>query len=89
MIYHLTYYRTTNYTYAHTLEKSEKDLKLREDSYEKLEAIIEKTAKRDFLIIGGDFNAKTGSGYKDFPENMGKFEKGILNSSGKRLLETC
>ena len=75
--------------YAHTLDKSEKEPNLREEVYEALEAIIEKTAKRDLLVIGGDFNAKTGSGYKEFPMNMGNFGKGIMNSSGKRLLETC
>ena len=41
------------------------------------------------MIIGGDFNAKTGSGHNDFPNNMGKFGKGMLNSSGLRLLEMC
>ena len=75
--------------YAHTLEKSEKEPNLREEFYEALEAVIEKAAKRDLLIIGGHFNAKTGSGYKEFPQNMGNFGKGIMNSSGKRLLETC
>ena len=75
--------------YAHTLEKSNKNPEDRENFYEALEATIEKTPERDLLIIGGDFNAKTGSGHTDFPSNMGKFGKGLINSSGKRLLETC
>ena len=75
--------------YAPTLDKSEKDPKERENFYEALEATIDKVPKRDLLIIGGDFNAKTGSGYEEFPDNMGKYGKGIINSSGKRLLETC
>ena len=37
--------------YAHTLEKSEKEPNLREEFYEALESIIEKTAKRDLLVI--------------------------------------
>ena len=75
--------------YAHTLDKSEKEPNIREEFYEALEATIEKTAKRDLLVIAGDFNAKTGSGHEQYPLNMGKFGKGIMNSSGKRLLETC
>jgi len=75
--------------YAHTLDNSEKEPKLREDFYEALESVIEKKAKRDFLIIGGDFNAKTESGYEQYPETMSRFGKGLVNSSGKRLLEAC
>ncbi len=54
-----------------------------------MESSIEKIAKRDLLFIAGDFNAKTGSGVTDYPENIGKHGKGIINSSGKQLLETC
>ena len=50
---------------------------------------IETVANRDFLIITGDFNAKVGSGRKDFPNNMGYYGKGEINSSGKYLLEMC
>ena len=76
--------------YAHTLQKSEQDPNNREEFYEILETIIDKTSKRDLLIIGGDFiNAKTGTGNKDYPENIGKYGKGIMNSWGKRLLEIC
>ena len=75
--------------YAPTLDKSEKDPKLRDDFYDALESVTDKKAKRDLLVIGGDFNAKTGSGYDDYPDNTGKFGKGIMNSSGERLLETC
>ena len=62
--------------YAPTLDKSEKDPKLRDDFYDALESVIDKKAKRDLLVIGGDFNAKTGSGYDDYPDNMGNLEKG-------------
>ena len=39
------------------------------------------------LIIAGDFNAKTGSGNKDYPEVVGNFGKGEINSNGKHLVE--
>ena len=75
--------------YAHTSEKAEKYPELRDEFYELLEGTIDKISKRDEIILAGDFNAKTGSGYKDFKDNMGKFGKGQLNNSGQRLLEMC
>ena len=75
--------------YAHTLQKSEQDENTREEFYEALESLIEKVVQRDLLVIGGDFNAKTGNGKNEYPENMGHYGKGIINSSGKKLLETC
>ena len=30
-----------------------------------------------------------GSGYQEYRENMGRYGKGIMNSSGKRLLKLC
>ena len=75
--------------YAHTSEKTEKNPELREEFYEILEGTIDKVPKRDEVILAGDFNAKTGSGYNDFKDNMGKFGKGQMNNSGRRLLEMC
>ena len=75
--------------YAHTKEKSEKTTELREEFYETLETIISRTTKRDEIVLAGDFNAKTGSGYEEFKDNMGRFGKGQINSSGRRLLEAC
>ena len=74
--------------YAHTLTVSEKKKNYREDFYKTLSEISRKVAKsRHMLVTLGDFNAKTGSGYHDFPDTMGRFGKGHLNSSGKYLLE--
>ena len=35
----------------------------------------------------GDFNAKTDSGWKEFPENVGRYGKGHTNENGLALLE--
>ena len=75
--------------YAHTLQKSEKYPTEREDFYETIEKIIDKIPARDVIILAGDFNAKTGSGYQEYSDHMGKFGKGLMNSSGRRLLELC
>ena len=76
-------------TYAHTSEKAKANPELREDFYEAIESIISKLPNRYEVVLAGDFNAKTGSGYRDFRENMGSFGKGEINESGIRLPEAC
>ena len=39
------------------------------------------------VITIGDFNAKTGTGKNEYPENIGKYGKGKLNTNGRCLLE--
>ena len=39
------------------------------------------------LLVLGDFHAKTGSGHRIYPGNIGKFGKGHVNSNGECLLE--
>jgi hypothetical protein len=68
---------------------SEKQPEARDEFYEQLDSIVSQIANRDVVILLGDFNAKTGSGYKEFPDNMGNFGKGLLNSNGRKLLELC
>ena len=75
--------------YAHTLEISEQNPGLREEFYDTFEGFISAIPSRHKVILAGDFNAKSGSAYKDFSTVMGKFGKGEANNSGKRLLETC
>lgn len=75
--------------YAPTLPVSEEYPKVREEFYDELEAVVRSVSKRDYLIILGDFNAKTGKAWKDHQENMGKYGKGELNSNGKELLDFC
>ena len=58
---------------APTLVNNQKDPNLREEFYEELDTNIFKTNSRSLLIVAGDFNAKTGSAYKQYPENMGTF----------------
>ena len=39
------------------------------------------------MITIGDFSAKTGTGKNEYPENIGKYGKGRLNTNGTCLLE--
>ncbi len=73
--------------YAPTLTKSEKHPDIREEFYQQLDSEINKVSNRHVLLVVGDFNAKTGSGWRDFPEVVGHFGKGHVNSNGQQLLE--
>ena len=39
------------------------------------------------IITTGDFNAKIGRGKSEYPENIGKYGKGRLNTNGRCFLE--
>ena len=68
--------------------KSEENPHLREDFYDELDKLSTEHRKDKHLcLVIGDFNAKTGSGHTFYPENIGKFGKGQINSSGEYLLE--
>ena len=75
--------------YAPTLAVSKKHPEQCELFYENLESLIHTVNERDLLVIAGDFNAKTGSAYKDFKNEMGRFGKGEVNENGTELLEFC
>ena len=75
--------------YAPTNSNCDKTPQIREDFYDTLNGNIAKIPKRNFLVIAGDLNAKTGSGYVLYKECMGKYGKGKMNDSGKALLELC
>ena len=73
--------------YAPTLKTCETHPEQKEQFYDELEQAINKVKSKHALVVVGDFNAKTGQGHKEFPENTGKFDKGLTNSSGRTLLE--
>ena len=55
--------------------------------YEDLQDLLELTPQKDFLFILGDWNAKVGS--QETPGVTGKFDLGIQNEAGQRLIEFC
>ena len=55
--------------------------------YEHLQDLVELTPKNDFLFIIGDWNAKIGS--QETPGVTGKFDFGVQNEAGQRLIEFC
>ena len=55
--------------------------------YEDLQDLLELTPQKDFLFILGDWNAKVGS--QETPGVTGKFDLGIQNEAGQRIIEFC
>ena len=55
--------------------------------YEDLQDLLELTHKKDVLFIIGDWNAKVGS--QETPGVTGKFDLGVQNEAGQRLIEFC
>ena len=68
--------------YAPTINAEEAEA---EQLYEDLEDLLELTPKKDVLFIRGDWNAKVGS--QETPGVTGKFDFGIQNEAGQRLIE--
>ena len=58
-----------------------------EQFYEDIQDLLELTPKKDVLFIVGDWNAKVGS--QETPGVTGKFDLGVRNEAGKRLIEFC
>ena len=58
-----------------------------EKFYEDLQYLWELTPKKDVLFIIGDWNAKVGN--QETPAVTGKFNLGVQNEAGQRLIELC
>ena len=70
--------------YAPTSEAEEAEV---ERFYEDLQDLLELTPKKDILLIIGDWNAKVGS--QETPGVTGKFDLGVQNEAGQKLIEFC
>ena len=55
--------------------------------YEYLQGLLEQTSKKDILFIIWDWNTKVGS--QETPGVRGKFDLGVQNEAGPRLIEFC
>ena len=70
--------------YAPTSSAEEAEV---ERFYEDLQDLLELTPKKEVLFIIGDWNAKVRS--QETPGVTGKFDFGIQNEAGQRLIEFC
>ena len=58
-----------------------------EQFYEDLQDLVELTPKKDILFIVGNWNSKVGS--QEIPRVAGKFDLGLQNEAGQKLIEFC
>ena len=58
-----------------------------EQFYEDLQDLLELTPKKDVLFIIGDWNAKVGC--QETPGVTGKFDLGVQNEAGQRIIGFC
>ena len=70
--------------YAPTSNAEEAEV---EQFYEALQDLLEIICQKDVLFIIGDWNAKVGS--QETPGVTDKFDLGIWNEAGQRLIEFC
>ena len=72
--------------YAPTLTNSNKNPSVADNFYTDLQNSINSLPNRNHIFIGIDSNAQLGTGKDNiFPNNVGNFGKGNLNSNGERL----
>ena len=70
--------------YAPTSNAEEAEV---EQFYEDLQDLLELTPKKDVLFIIGDWNAKVRS--QETLGVTGKFDLGVWNEAGQRLIDFC
>ena len=58
-----------------------------EQFYEDLQDLLELTPKKDVLFVIGDWSAKVGS--QEIAGVTGKYDLGVQNEAGQRLIEFC
>ena len=79
--------------YMPTEENTEKHPEKTEKVYDEMTTVINKINKRNPLIIGGDFNARTKlydlNEIEMNKEIVGKYARSKINENGKLLIEFC
>ena len=78
--------------YSPTNENTKKCPEQTEKFYDELTSVINKINKRDDLVIGADFNARTKltfNEHKLYQTNVGKYSHSEINENGRFLLDFC
>ena len=57
--------------------------------YRSLDSLLSEIPAADKLILLGDFNARVGKDHEAWPQVLGKFGRGKMNSNGEMLLTKC
>ena len=75
--------------YAPTTSYSKQHPEELEEIYNIITSEYRKIPNRDYFILCGDFNAKVGTKWYEYPDNLGRYSKGTVNNSGSLLLDFC
>ena len=75
--------------YAPTTSYSKQHPEELEEIYNIITSEYRKIPNRDYFILCGDFNAKVGTKWYEYPVNLGRYSKGTVNNSGSLLLDFC
>ena len=68
---------------------NEADDEVKTDFYERLQGVIDRIARKDLILLLGDFNAKVGSNNTSFETVMGKHGIGEMNENGELFADFC
>ena len=72
---------------VYALTSDAEEAETEEAEYEDLQDLLELTPQKDVFFIMGDWNAKVGS--QETPGVTGKFDLGVQNEAGQRLIDLC
>jgi exonuclease III len=67
----------------------EADSIVKEDFYDQLRTVYERSPKADIKIIIGDLNAKVGTDNSGLEKVMGQNSMGVRNDNGDKLIDFC
>uniref|UniRef100_A0A183KTF4 Endo/exonuclease/phosphatase domain-containing protein n=1 Tax=Schistosoma curassoni TaxID=6186 RepID=A0A183KTF4_9TREM len=62
---------------------------IKDQSYERLQSIIEKCSRKELTILMGDLNAKVGIDNTGYEDIMGRHGLGERNENGERFANLC
>ena len=72
--------------YAPTNDSSDED---KDEFYNRMQALLDKSPGKDITILMGDLNAKVGQNNAGYEQVMGKHGLGQMNENGERLADLC
>ena len=72
--------------YAPTNDAKEKK---KDDFYQQLQAVVDRSGAKDITILMGDFNAKIGMDNTGYEDIMGTHGLGQMNENGERFADLC
>ena len=61
----------------------------KDEFYQQLQAVIDRTGAKDMTILMGDFNAKIGADNAGYEDIMGTHGLGQMNENGERFADLC